>query len=350
MKIYTRSVAKILAAGMIFALFLLAIFSILFYNWYSTSLNTSLNPNSDPVRFVVVEGWSFYRTSLELERKGLIKDSRLLKIFAKLNKDKTSIKAGEYWLTGKMTPLDILNKLYAGDVITYSITFPEGLTIKEMGRKWEAEGFGKAEDFLNAIDRYRDLDISIPTTGWEGYLFPDTYIFTRNFSEEKLIQTMITEMKQVIRPEWLASAEKQGLNLHQLVTLASLIEKETGIASERSLVSSVFHNRLVKGMLLQCDPTVIYALGDQYQGTLLKTHLTLNHLYNTYVYSGLPPGPIAAPGKDSLEAACYPADTRFLYFVADSRGGHIFSETLTEHNRAVQRYRNWIRLNKGSMN
>ncbi|MGB3976818.1 MAG: endolytic transglycosylase MltG [bacterium] len=350
MKFYLSVVAKILAAGIVLTLFLTLIIGLLIYNWYTTSINTVIDPNSDPIKFAVSEGWSFYRTSLELEKLGLVKDRRVLKLFAYFNRDRASVKAGEYWLSGNMTPLEILNKLYIGDVITYSITFPEGLSIKEMAAKWEASGFGTAFDFLDAVDHYHDLDISLPTTGWEGYLFPDTYIFTRNFSEDKLITKMITEMKQVIRPEWRASAAEKGLNLHQLITLASLIEKETRLSSERFLISSVFHNRLVKGMPLQCDPTVIYALGDRYTGTLLKTHLALDHPYNTYVYVGLPPGPIAAPGKDSLEAACYPADTQFLYFVADAQGGHSFSETLAEHNRAVQRYRNWIRLNKGSMN
>lgn len=345
MKFHAGTMLKTMAAGMLFVL-LLAAAGCLIYHRYLETMNTPFDPCADSVKFVVAEGWSFNRTASELETQHLIKDRRILQIYAYLNRDRAVVRAGEYMISGSMAPLDILHRLYIGDVITYSITFPEGLTTRNMAVRWETSGFGTAAGFLSAIDRYRDPEIALPATGWEGYLFPDTYVFTRNVSEEHMVERMITEMKQALRPEWLAAACERTLNLHQVITLASLIEKETRLSSERPLISSVFHNRLSKGMMLQCDPTVIFALGDQYTGTLLKTHLAVDHPHNTYVYTGLPPGPIGAPGKESLEAACFPADTQYLYFVADSQGGHAFSRTLAEHNRAVKRYRDWLRMQK----
>jgi UPF0755 protein len=347
MRRHTGTVLKITAAGFILALLLTAA-GCLIYHRYLEAMNTAIDPHADSVKFVVVEGWSFYRTALELETQNLVKDRRVLQVYAYLNRERAVVKAGEYLISGSMTPMEILHKFHIGDVITYSITFPEGLTIKEMAGKWETSGFGTASAFLSAVDRYRDPEITLPATGWEGYLFPDTYVFTQDVSEKHLVEKMINEMKQVLRPEWLAAAGERALNRHQVITLASLIEKETRLSPERPLVSSVFHNRLSKGMLLQCDPTVIYALGDRYTGTLLKTHLAVDHPHNTYMYPGLPPGPIGAPGKESLESACFPAETQYLYFVADSRGEHTFSRTLAEHNRAVKRYRDWLRIQKNS--
>jgi len=167
--------------------------------------------------------------------------------------------------------------------------------------------------------------------------------FAEGFTENELIESMINQFKTVLKPEWLAGAKEFSLNLHQVVTLASLIEKETGMTDERTLVSAVFHNRLKRGMLLQCDPTVIYAMGDDYSGRLLKKHLALDLPHNTYVYPGLPPGPIASPGKLSLMAACFPAEVDYLYFVADNTGGHSFSRTLSEHNKAVANYRRGLK-------
>ncbi|MBN1296339.1 endolytic transglycosylase MltG, partial [bacterium] len=213
------------------------------------------------------------------------------------------------------------------------------LTSREMAIVWERSGHGTAARFLDAVRTYGDRDIPVPATGWEGYLFPETYIFPAQFTEAELIARMVEQFKTIVRQEWRAAARERRLDLHGLVTLASLIEKETRLSDERPLVSAVFHNRLKKGMLLQCDPTVVFAMGDAYPGRLLKKHLEIDHPYNTYVHPGLPPGPIASPGADSLAAACFPADSDFLYFVADHTGGHRFSQTLAEHNQAVNAYR-----------
>jgi UPF0755 protein len=313
------------------------------YQQYLEQLRTPADPNGDPVTFVVEDGWSLYKTALELENNGLIKDHRILKIYSRLSSDPVVVKSGEYLISPSTPPVSILGTLMAGDVITYSITFPEGLTVTEMARRWETSGYGTEAAFLNAIKHYRHARISYPETGWEGYLFPDTYVFNKPFNENVVIDMMINRLERVLRREWLVAAAEVNLNKHQVLTLASLIEKETRVDAERPLVSSVFHNRLNKRMLLQCDPTVIYAMGDQYQGQLLRKHLSFDSPYNTYVYPGLPPGPIGAPGEASIEAACFPADSRYFYFVANSGGGHTFSRTLAEHNRAVQRYRKWLR-------
>lgn len=311
----------------------------LYHNYYLDGLNSPLNPEATEQRFVVDYGQSLTRVARNLRKNGLIADPRILRIFARMHPDRISIKAGEYMLSAAMTPREILDQLVAGKVITYSVTFPEGLTIREMADVWDRSGFGTAEGFLDAVSRLEDPFIETPPTGWEGYLYPDTYLFTADFDADALVAAMRRQFQRELRPEWLAAAREHGLTRHGVVTLASLIEEETRVPAERPLVSSVFHNRLEKGMLLQCDPTVIYALGDRYTGRLLKKHLVLDLPYNTYMHPGLPPGPIASPGAESLKAACFPADTDFLYFVADHTGGHAFSRTLSEHNRAVRLYR-----------
>ena len=184
-------------------------------------------------------------------------------------------------LSAAMTPLQITQKLVDGEVILYSVTFPEGLTLVEMARIWEQSGYGTSKKFLDAVENYIDPDIAKPASGWEGYLFPETYSFPRAFTEIELIEKMISQSKSVLKPEYLASAREHGLNRHQVITLASLIEKETRLEDEHGLVSAVFHNRLETGMLLQCDPTVIYALGDNYTGRLLKKHSSIDSPYNT---------------------------------------------------------------------
>jgi len=315
---------------------------LLYSDYYRAGMETPLDPDAGNRRFVVAYGQSFSAVALNLADQGFIADSRVLKIHARLHSDQTSVKAGEYELSASMTPEEILEKLLSGRVITY-VTFPEGLTLTEMAEIWDASGFGTREEFLQASARYRDADLETPPTGWEGYLFPETYVFTAEFTEDQLVERMIDQFKRIMRPEWISAAREQNLSLHDVVTLASLVEEETRIPEERPLVSAVFHNRLKKGMLLQCDPTVIYALGNRYTGRLLKKHLALDLPYNTYVYPGLPPGPIASPGAGSLAAACFPADVDYLYFVADNTGGHRFSRSLAEHNRAVRAYRDGLR-------
>lgn len=315
----------------------------IYQEFYLKALETPYDSNAKADRFEIKYGESFYTVASNLQNAQLVSDERILKLYARLNPDKINIKAGEYQVSAAMSPLELVEKFIAGDIILYSVTFPEGLTIKEMATTWERSGYGTADKFLAAVDSYNDPEIVRPVSGWEGYLFPETYTFPHSFTEKELVQQMVAQLKSVLKPEYLTAAQTHGLERHQVMTLASLIEKETRLEDEHGLVSAVFHNRLKKGMLLQCDPTVIYALGDSYTGRLLRKHLNVDSPYNTYRYPELPPGPIAAPGHKALEAACFPADTRYLYFVADNTGGHTFSHTLKEHNKAVQAYRRGLK-------
>ena len=199
-------------------------------------------------------------------------------------------------------------------------------------------GFGTEADFLKAaIDADLVHTHGINAETFEGYLFPDTYYFPRDATPEKIISTMVKRFWSVFRPEWKNQAKSLEFSIHQLVTLASMIEKETGEAFERPIISSVFHNRLKRGMRLESDPTVIYGIQD-FDGNLTRKHLAEPTPYNTYTIKGLPPGPIASTGIKSLEAALYPADTQFLYFVSKKDNTHQFSANFKDHNRAVRKY------------
>ncbi len=319
---------------------------ILARNYIHEYMHSPVGLCSENLVFEVSKGESFRTLSDRLNTASLIGDPRIFRYYSVRNGYDKRIRAGEFLLTPNMTPLDILKKLCSSDVVQYSLTIPEGLDLTQIAETWEAAGYGTAAEFLKVLDRSEIAGMDRPETGWEGYLFPDTYRFPRNTTAVEAITLMIQQFKAVLKPDWIKAGEAGGLNLHQIVTLASLIEKETGLPEERALIGSVFHNRLNKGMLLQCDPTVIYALGDGYEGRLLTRHLKADHPFNTYTRSGLPPGPIASPGSEALLAACFPAQSNYFYFVADTRGGHTFSETLREHNRAVQQYRRYMATKK----
>ena len=240
----------------------------------------------------------------------------------------TRLKAGEYRFADPMTPLEVIDKLKRGDVFVVPVTFPEGLNVMEMSKIFETKGFGPAQAF---VDAGRPL---------EGYLFPDTYALSRHIDAPKLVKIMNEAFERALTPELRAAAQERGLTEKQLVTLASIVEKETGSTAERPLVASVYENRLRIGMALQCDPTVIYALelAGRYDGNVRRDDLSFDSPYNTYRYPGLPPGPIASPGKASLEAVVHPADTNYLYFVSKNDGSHVFASTLAEHAKNVKRY------------
>jgi peptidoglycan lytic transglycosylase G len=240
----------------------------------------------------------------------------------------TRLKAGEYRFTDPMTPLDVIDKLRRGDVFVIPTTFPEGLNVVEMSKIFESKGFGSAQSFVDAGRRL------------EGYLFPDTYALSRHTDAPRLVRLMNEAFERALTADIRAAAVERGLSVAQLVTLASIVEKETGNPSERPLVASVYENRLRIGMALQCDPTVIYALelAGRYDGNIRRDDLTIDSPYNTYRYPGLPPGPIASPGRASLDAVVHPADSEFLYFVSRNDGTHMFAKTLAEHAKNVQKY------------
>jgi UPF0755 protein len=238
-----------------------------------------------------------------------------------------------------MPPTVILHKLVTGDVMKYRITIPEGYTVRQIVLRLQELGIiEEQEEFLKlAFSAEFAAGLGIEGKSIEGYLFPDTYLLPKGVSPIEIIKTMVGKFKQVYGPDCEHRAVELAMTDRQIVTLASIIEKETGVAEERPLISAVFHNRLKRGIPLCSDPTVIYGIAD-FDGNLRKKDLEQWTPYNTYLKKGLPPGPIANPGRSSLLAALYPAPVQYLYFVSRNDGSHYFSTTLREHNEAVRRY------------
>ena len=276
----------------------------------------------------------------ELVEKGVVRDDGTARAALVWSRQAGRLKAGEYLFDRPMSALDVVNKIARGEVYTRRLTFPEGLTIAEMADVYAANGFGEADAFLRAAGDatlIRDLDPAAPDL--EGYLFPETYTLSRATSASSLVAMMVDGFRTSV-PDVQSRAEAQGLSVRQLMALASLVEKETGRSNERPLVAAVYRNRLMRGMGMQADPTVVYALqkAGRYDGNIRKADLSFDSPYNTYRYPGLPPGPIAAPGRASIEAALAPASVPYLYFVSRNDGSHVFAETLAEHNANVYEY------------
>lgn len=289
-------------------------------------------------QFIIVrEGMSLNEAADELERKGLITDDTLFILWAKLMGYSRKIKAGEYRLSSGMAPIRILEILTRGIIITHPVTIPEGFSRVQIAELLDRKELVDRERFLSVTDQplfLKKYMISGPSL--EGYLYPDTYQFGRGLSADSVIDTMIRRFRKLIEP-FNRAIEESGMTLEQVVTLASIVEKETGRAEERPVIASVFLNRIKKGMRLESDPTVIYGLKG-FNGNLTREDLSRPTPYNTYVIRGLPPGPIANPGLEAIKAVLYPARTDYLYFVSKNDGSHHFSRTLKEHNRAVMIY------------
>ena len=250
------------------------------------------------------------------------------------------LQAGEYRFAEPRSAVEVVSKIARGEVHLRPITFPEGLTIPAMAEIFGASGFGTADDFLRASRDAERTALDPAAADLEGYLFPDTYSLPRTTTAPDLVAAMVARFEQAFDDDLRRQAAEIGLSVREAVTLASLVERETALAEERAVVSAVYTNRLRIGMALQCDPTVIYALelAGLYDGNLSRENLRYDSPYNTYLYSGLPPGPIAAPGRAALEAAVRPADVGYLYFVSRNDGSHVFASSLREHNRNVREY------------
>jgi len=290
------------------------------------------------VAFQILPGQSFKRISDNLHHHNLITSPAKFKIIARVNDHDRNIVAGDYALSPAMTPLQILKKLSDGIVKLHRLSIPEGYTIVQIAEKVEAAGFCDRQTFIRtATDKTVAIKLGIEAQTCEGFLFPDTYYFSGDVSPGQIISAMVERFNHVFLPEWKKQANAMGFSVLEMVTLASIIEKETGVADERPTISSVFHNRLKRKMRLASDPTVIYGIPD-FDGNITRKHLTTPTPYNTYIIKGLPPGPIASPGAASLHAALFPADTEYLYFVARPDRTHYFSKTLKEHNQAVRKY------------
>ena len=276
-----------------------------------------------------------------LQNAGIVRDELSFRIALWRSGQARRLQAGEYRFDRPMSAREVIDKLVRGEVFLKPVTFPEGLTVRQMSGLYERAGMGPAADFTRAAQKgslVHDLDPG--ARDLEGYLFPDTYTLPRKATADDLVARMVTTFRDTLTPELIDRAAARGLSLRELVTLASLVEKETARAEERPLVAAVYSNRLKIGMGMQCDPTVIYALerAGRYTGNLTREDLRFDSPYNTYRYAGLPPGPIASPGKASLEAAAAPADVPYLDFVSRNDGSHVFAATLEEHNRNVFEY------------
>ena len=300
--------------------------------------NQPLSLSNSPLDFRIVAGSSLRSAIGQMQEAGVDVQPTLLALLARVNKAETGIKAGSYSINQGVTPLQLLEKLTQGQVTMGQMTLVEGWTFKQWRAKLdnhpdlihETRGLTEAE----IIDR-----LGLQAARLDGWLFSDTYLFDKQSSDLELLARALRSMQGKVASEWAGRAE--GLpykTSHDALVMASIVEKETGREADRTLVAAVFVNRLRKGMLLQTDPTVIYGLGDAFDGNLRKRDLQTDTPYNTYKRPGLPPTPIAMPGLASLRAALHPAASEALYFVARGDGSSEFSRTLDEHNRAVNKF------------
>ncbi len=297
--------------------------------------------------FRVGPGESLRSVAHRLDAEQLLPDRALfgpgvLVAFARMLGLDRDVKSGEYDLAPSMTPLQILDLLVSGAVKTHAVTLPEGLRLDEIAERLEAAGITDADSFVKKgrdTEFVRSLGLEAETV--EGYLYPETYRFRRDTPAEEVLREMLKLFQASFADADREQVATSGMSLHQVVTLASIVEKETAAGAERPRIAAVFHNRLRRGMRLQSDPTVIYGLiytYGEFNGNIRSRDLRTDNAYYTYTRSGLPPGPIASPSMASIRAVLNPEKVGYLYFVSKNDGTHQFSATLAEHNRAVQQY------------
>lgn len=277
-----------------------------------------------------------------LKEAGAIEDVAEFVRLGRLLRQWGKVKAGEYRVSPSQSPIELFSVITSGVSAAYPVTVKEGANMYEIADAIAARGLAKREDVLKLCrDRefMRALGVSEASApSLEGFLFPETYFFNRSLSPREMLSQMVKHFSAVWKPEWDGRAKELGLSRYQVVTLASVIEKETGAPQDRPLISSVFHNRLKLKMRLQSDPTTIYGIWERYRGNIHRSDLQSNTPFNTYVIPALPVGPISNPGREAMHAALFPAETKFLYFVSHNDGTTHFSSTLAEHNAAVQKY------------
>lgn len=302
-------------------------------------------PIQEPGREKIIRirsGWSFDHVAQYLLREDIIRSPFRFKLMAKLTDKASTVKAGEYRVDTSWSRTQLLSHLNEGDVRLHKLQIPEGLAWWETARRVADSGLADYRDFAAQVRNQELLDqYGIPGQTAEGFLYPETYYFSRG--EEQNARRIVSKMLQQFREEtdrelW-PEQRPEDKRLSRTVTLASLVEKETSVPKERPIVAGVFQNRLQRGMRLQCDPTIIYGLGRDFDGNLRKEDLRdADNPYNTYRHAGLPPSPICSPGLASLKAAKEPAEHDYLYFVATKNGTHVFSRNLRQHNKAVRKY------------
>ena len=335
----------------ILGLILIAVLA--FAGWLAWALLTPVEPPAKT--FVMLRpGYSTHRIAAELKSAGVIRSAEAFILWHDFHHGR-SLKAGEYLFEKPANIIDVQKRLRRGDVYFHTVVVPEGFTMFDIARAIEAAGLGPADDFLKVAQSDTALiaDIAPNAPSLEGYLFPDTYEFSRMQTMQEMAAAMVKQFRQVAHQIGLISPTDAAPEVitpiqptpQSIVTMASIIEKETAVADERALVASVYYNRLVKKIALDADPSIIYAelLAGAYSGALHHDDMRFDSPYNTYKHVGLPPGPIGNPGKSALEAAMHPAQSDYYYFVADAAGHHRFARTIEEHDKNVDAYRRAMR-------
>ena len=316
-------------------IFIVTLISI--YLDYKRFLDTPLNINTSLI-FTIDSGSSFKDLNKKLKSYHILDKPYYFEFYARYSGYAKKIQSGEYQLSPGLTPIKIINIFVSGDVIQHSITLLEGWTIKDIKKEISSN----TVLIKNLTDYSSDSllkKIKITESNVEGLFFPDTYYFTKGASDIELLQRAYRRGKAILEKEW--ESRDAGLpykNDYDALIMASIIEKETALASERAMIAGVFVRRLKNNMKLQTDPTVIYAMGIKYDGNIRKKDLRIDSPYNTYRYNGLPPTPIALAGREAIHAALHPENDDTLYFVSKKDGSHYFSKTLYEHNKAVKKY------------
>ncbi len=309
--------------------------------WYATTPPSGGPADGETVEIVVPAGAGALAIGRQLRAEGLVRVPRLFALAARARGVEGSLKAGRYRVTGGMDWGEILDVIAAGEVVTFPLTVPEGFTVRELApRVAEATGVDADSVARLATDSAFVVTLGVPGPTLEGYLFPETYRFAEGLAPADLLREMVMRYQAYWTPERRARLEGLPLDERELVTLASIVEEEARVEEERPVIAGVYTNRLEIGMLLQADPTVQYALGEP-KARLLFSDIdrVADNPYNTYRHAGLPPGPIASPGEASLDAALYPADIPYLFFVARPDGSHEFTRTNREHINARNRIR-----------
>lgn len=311
--------------------------------WLAWALLTPVTPEGQ--KFVMMRpGYSTRKIAAELEAAGVIRSRLGFILWHRIHR-KESLKAGEYLFDKTARTLDVHDRLVRGDIYVHTVVIPEGFTLFDIAQAVQDAGLGSSQEFLAVAQSNTELisDLAPDAKSLEGYLFPSTYEFTRTQSMKDIAAAMVKQFRQVAEQIGLTTSG-QGTDVQKRVTMASIIEKETAVPEERSVVASVYYNRLARNIALQADPSVIYAelLNGNYGGALHHSDMQFQSAYNTYTHPGLPPGPIGNPGRSSLEAALHPAQTDYYYFVSDGNSHHRFSRSLEEHNQNVAKLRHAV--------
>jgi UPF0755 protein len=298
----------------------------------------SSGDESQSVDLVIPRGSTLKSVSELLDEQQIISNPLLFRRILAVTGGHKRVRAGEFQFHKQSSWLDAVLVLYFQEPIVHPITVPEGYNARQIAQLVEQSNLGNAQKFLSiALSSSAPGKYGFKTPSLEGFLFPDTYLFSKIDGEDRIVDRMVQRFITKLDTDLRNRIRASGMTLEQVITFASIVEKETGVASERTLVASVFHNRLKKGMRLQSDPTTIYGVAN-FDGNLKKKHLLEHTPYNTYKISGLPIGPIASPGLEAIRATLAPAQTKYLYFVANNKGEHLFSETYEQHNRYVDQH------------